>query len=131
MAEEKKPVAPGGFADMTPQERAEFGRRGGIKSGEVRRNRKNMRETLGVLLDMNMKSGKGCNIDAVQNFAALKGKNVTLETALLLAQIQKALKGDTTAFTAIRDTSGQNPGEKIDISGAVPVVISGEDELTD
>ena len=40
------------FKDMTPEQRAEYGRQGGIKSGESKRNKKAMREMLEVLLDM-------------------------------------------------------------------------------
>lgn len=38
------------FKDMTPEECREVGRKGGIKSGGVRRAKCNMRENLDILL---------------------------------------------------------------------------------
>lgn len=52
--------------------------------------------------------------DDEDHLAALKGKNITVQDALMIAQIQKALKGDTTAAVFIRDTAGQNPTTKIE-----------------
>ena len=107
------------FLNMTPEERREAGRKGGIASGEAKRRKKAMRERLEVLLELPLKSGKSADLDSIKNFAALKGKNITVQDALMLAQIQKALKGDTTAATFVRDTVGDKPNDKTIISGNV------------
>lgn len=119
------------FKEMTPEERREAGRRGGIASGEAKRRKKAMKESLDILLSMPLKSGRLSDVEAIKNFAELKGKNITVEQATLIAQIQKALKGDTAALAFLRDTSGQKPEDKMNFSGAVPIVISGSDELED
>lgn len=119
------------MSERSKEEARQMGEKGGIASGKSRRKKKAMRESLEILLEMTVKGGRECNIENVQNFASLKGKNITVEQAMLIAQIQKALKGDTNALAFIRDTSGQAPKQGIDITGAVPVVISGEDELPD
>lgn len=95
------------FSEMTSEELSAAGRKGGIQSGEAKRRKKTMRETFLVLLDMPMKSGKNADIESIKNFAALKGKNINIQQAMAIAQIQKALHGDTTAFTTIRDTLGE------------------------
>ena len=46
------------FARMTPEQRAENGRKGGLTKREATRRRKEMRETLDILLNMPMKKGK-------------------------------------------------------------------------
>ena len=102
------------FAKQTPEERRENGRKGGIASGEAKRAKKAMRERLEILLELNLKSGRGADIEAIKNFAELKGKNITVQDALMIAQIQKALKGDTNAAVFVRDTAGQNPTQKIE-----------------
>ena len=102
------------FSYKTPEERRELGRKGGIASGEAKRKKKAMRERLELLLELSMKAGKTADIENIKNFADLKGKNITVEDALLIAQIQKALKGDTTAATFVRDTAGQNPTTKVE-----------------
>ena len=119
------------FSNMTPEERAECGRIGGIKSGETKRRKKAMKETLDVLLSMPMKSGKLADIEYIKNFASLKGKNINVQEAMIISMLQKAMKGDVKAAEWIRDTSGQKPTEKMDIDMRVPVLFEGEDRLVD
>lgn len=113
----------------TKEEARERGRNGGIASGKARREKKLMRETLDILLSMPLKNGKGANVEEIKSFAALKGKNITVQDAVMLAQIQKALKGDTTAAAFVRDTSGQKPVETHEVDMNLPVFFEGEDEL--
>lgn len=119
------------FSKMTKEQRSEYGRQGGIKSGETKRKKKAMKEALEVLLSMPIKSGKCADVEDVKNFAALRGRNISVSDAMLIAQIQKALKGDTQALAFLRDTSGQKPDDKVNIAGSIPVVISGENDLED
>lgn len=102
------------FNYKTPEERRELGRKGGIASGEAKRAKKAMRERLEILLELPMKAGREADLETIKNFAALKGKNITVQDAMMIAQIQKALKGDTTAAAFVRDTAGQNPATKIE-----------------
>jgi hypothetical protein len=102
---------------MTPEERREAGRKGGIASGEAKRRKKAMRERLEVLLELPLKSGKRADLESIKNLTALKGANITVQDAVMLAQIQKALKGDTSAAIFVRDTVGEKPGDKTIISG--------------
>lgn len=119
------------FSNMTPEERRENGRKGGIASGEAKRKKKAIRETLEVFLDMKMKSGRHADIEEIQSFAALKGKNISVQEAMVISILQRAMKGDVKAAEWIRDTAGQNPSQKIDVNGAVPVMFVGDDELDD
>ena len=80
------------------QEAREKGSVGGKKSGEVRRQRKAMRETLLELLKM----------------PATKRKDVDFETAGLMAMLEKWEKGDVSAGVFVRDTIGEKPSDKID-----------------
>jgi hypothetical protein len=91
---------------------SEAGKIGGKKSGETRRRKKAMRENLEILLSLPIKSGKQVDIEGIKSFANLKNKNISVEQAMLLSQISKALKGDTQAITFLRDTSGQKPVEE-------------------
>lgn len=103
-------------SDQSPEEASKNGRKGGIKSGEARRRKKEMRERLEILLSMPITSGKNADIESIKSFGALKGKNITVEDAVLVAMIQKALKGDVSASNFIRDTSGQKVAEKVEIN---------------
>ncbi len=70
-----------------------LGQKGGIKSGEVRRMRKTLKEQLLLLLSEK---------DVQEN--------------ICLSLIDKALEGDTKAFQIIRDTIGEKPIENLCIS---------------
>ena len=120
--EDLKPV-------QSKEEAKERGRKGGIASGKARREKKMMRETLDILLSMPMKNGKFADVESIRSFAALKGKNISVQDAILIAQVQKAMKGDTKAAEYVRDTVGQKPVDSVDMNMNVPVFFQGEDEL--
>ena len=92
---------------------------GGIASGKARREKKAMKDTLTALLSMPLRSGKESDIESIKNLAAVKGKNITVQEAIMLAQIQKAMKGDTRAAEFIRDSSGNKLKDSVEVSGAV------------
>ena len=79
------------LANRTKEEQREIAKKGGIKSGEVRRARKTLKEELLLLLS--------------------KGDT---QEKMSLSMIAKALNGDVKAFEVIRDTIGEKPVEKID-----------------
>lgn len=118
-----------GFDTRTTEERRQLAKKAGKASGKARREKKAMRENLQTILAMTLKSGKLADIDSVQNFAALAGKNITVQDAILIKQTQKAMMGDTRAAEFVRDLSGNKPENTLNIDGKIPVIISGEDEL--
>jgi vacuolar-type H+-ATPase subunit B/Vma2 len=75
----------------TKEEARERGKKGGIKSGEVRRERKTLKDELLLLLATGNTQNK-----------------------VSLALIEKALSGDTKAFEVIRDTIGEKAVEKVE-----------------
>ena len=102
------------FSKMTPEQRAECGRKGAEVTKRKVRERKAMKETLEILLNMPMKkNGKVYSAEELKSFADLKGKNITIDQAMMVCLVQKALKGDLSAITMIRDTIGEKPVEKI------------------
>lgn len=96
-------------SEQSLEEAVSNGRKGGIASGKARREKKAMKDTLETLLSMSLKEGKIDDVETIQGIAALKGKNITVQEAIMLAQINKAIKGDTKAAEYIRDTSGNKP----------------------
>jgi hypothetical protein len=83
---------------------AENGRKGGIASGEEKRARKTIRKELETLLSMPAKDKHG------------KETGHTVQTAIIVALVAKASKGDTKAFELIRDTIGEKPAERITLA---------------
>lgn len=95
--EDLKPV-------RSKDEAKERGKKGGIASGEARRKKKTIRKTLEMMLSGKMPDG------------------ATRQDAIVVALMEKALSGDVRAFEAIRDSVGEKPTEKMNVSTARGVV---------
>lgn len=104
----------------TKSEARAISSKGGIKSGEVRRAKKAMRETLQELLNLPLKKG---DIAEITSIAEAKGKNLTAEQAMCIAMIKEALKGNVKAATFVRDTSGNKLTDDVNVN----VVSAGPD----
>ena len=117
---------------LTPEQLAENGRKGGLKQGENARQRKELKETLNILLSLPLDDKKAlADIENIKSFAKLKGKNITVDQAMMIKLMQKALNGDLNAISMIRDTIGEKPSEKMEVKDVTPVIISGEGEIPD
>ena len=114
------------LADRTTEEQREIAKKGGIASVKARRERKAFKETLELLLKMPLYDGKKQSINSIKSFANIKGKNITTHEAMLIAQVQKAMKGDNQSITFIRDTIGEKPVEMIGFQDIELVI---EDEV--
>ena len=109
----------------------EEAKKGGIASGEARRRRKSMQEFAEMILGLSMKTGEVHSIEDIKSLAEIKDKNLTVDQMILLKQAEKAIKGDLSSATFIRDTSGNKPKEIIEHSGEVnnPYSKLSEEEL--
>ena len=107
------------FNERTEEEQKRIARMGGKASGEARRRKKTMKENLELLLTMSVGKGKKADIEKGENIKDYAKENVTVEQAMLIAQIQKALKGDAQAFEMIRDLIGEKPVDKKEVSASV------------
>ena len=81
---------------LTSEEARELGRKGGLKSAEVRREKKLLKNLLEEVLETPTKTG-----------------NLAID--ITNALIQKAKKGNVKAYEVIRDTLGEKPVENIKI----------------
>lgn len=90
--------------------------KGGQNSAKARKEKKLMQQRAKALLEMALHKGKRTDIDSVSSLDELSGKNIEVSDAILLKQITKALKGDTTAAAFLRDTAGQKPVDKVMIA---------------
>ena len=89
----------------TKEEAKEKGRNGGIKSGEVRRAQKTMREAAKLLLSMKPTESIRKNLDAL----GIEKNEQTNQMAILSKVLLNALKGDMDAAKFMRDTIGESP----------------------
>ena len=82
------------------EEASERGRKGGLASGIARREKRTLRAALEVLLDRK-----------------LDGLSLTGREAVANALFEKAIAGDVQAFQELRDTVGEKPVDKQELSG--------------
>lgn len=118
-----------------PSKAAEYGRIGGKKSGEAKRKKKVMKEVAEIVLGLQTKKGAEVNLEAAEKLddlfevdkktGKLTPKNMTVAEIIILKQAQKAMNGDLDAARFVRETSGQNPTNNINVSGEVNNPFSG------
>lgn len=94
---------------QSESEAREKGKIGGIKSGEARRAKKTMKEMLDYLLSKEIENKKG--------------EKATTQEAISVSLIKQALNGNVKAFEVIRDTIGEKPTEKQEITNTTPQIV--------
>lgn len=99
------------FNDLPDDVRKQYNKNGGIKSGEARREKRQLREYLEMILSMEDAEGED------------------RYTKITRALIDKAEDGDTKAFEVVRDTLGQKPKEQVEQKQEIKVVM--EDTLNE
>ena len=113
----------------TGEEQVKTAKKAGIASGKARKEKKALKDTLEELLAMPIKDGKSQDIDKIKSIAGIKGKNITMQEAIMVAMLNKAAKGDVRAAEYVRDTIGQKPDSRMNIDMNLPVMFEGEDDL--
>lgn len=87
-------------SDQSREEAAENGRKGGIASGEARRQKRDLRRALEILLE--------------KDYTDKKGKTMSGAEAITTKLFEQAMKGNVKAFETIRSTVGQDPVQKVE-----------------
>lgn len=87
-------------SDQSREEAAKNGQKGGLASGKTRRHRAKLRADLEELLNSPNPEGQG----------------ETVQTAICISLIERAIRGDTRAFEIIRDTIGEKPAAQITLA---------------
>ena len=108
---------------LTKEEARERGRRGGLKSGEVRRNRKTMKDTILELIQ------KEVSTEKYGGDSSILGDKATLQEIILASMIREASNGDTKAMQLLRDTIGEQPVNRQEITQEV--ITKDDTELMD
>ena len=108
------------YSEYTESEKAEFHRQGGIASGQSKRRRKTFAETLRAVL------ASEYPVEEAKRKLQDMGLDGTWMDQLSQAQVDKASRGDTEAFRAVRDTIGENPRQAVDV-GLTNGPVSGMD----
>lgn len=95
----------------TQRERKEIAKKGAAASNKAQAEKRALRSAANLLLSMPADK----NIKSRYPDFKLSSKDYTLAAAMVIAQVEKALQGNTRAFNAIRDIIGENPTNCIDV----------------
>ena len=114
------------YAEMTESEKAEWHSIGGTASAKKRRQKKTFAETLRAVL------ASEYPVEDAKRKLQDMGLDGTWMDQLSQAQVDKASRGDTEAFRAVRDTIGENPRQAVDVGlTSGPVSGMGLSQLSD
>lgn len=101
----------------TKSERREIAQKAGKKSGEKRREKKELRELFDTFL--NMDAPFKMKQKAEEILPELSNERLSLKASLVICMIEKIMAGDTKAFELMRDTIGEKPVDKQEITGDI------------
>lgn len=121
MTESEKMRKLGEKTQFNGETAAEAGRKGRAKAAENRKKKKAAKDIIETFLSMPLKGGKVADVESIKNFMQMKGKNITVEEAMHLKLVQKALNGDLKAMEMVLSLKGEKPAEKVQVENVNPM----------
>lgn len=116
-------------SDQNREEAKKNGRKGGIKSGEVRRQRKAMKEQMELLLSLpfNLKDSKGNAVADTLEILGIDKDQIDNQMAMNIALWQTAInsnnKQQVQAIKEIRDITKDNKDNQTDLNSVKEVLV--------
>lgn len=86
-----------------------------------KKERQLFKQTINDLLSKSIRKGELVIADDVLSMAELDGKNLDVQTAILIAVVQRAMMGDMTAVQFLRDTVGEKPSDKVELDSSISI----------
>ena len=100
-----------GFDSRTTEEQREIARKGGIASGEARREKANLKKMLLVFLEEDATTDKN-------------GDHLTGAEFMVKIAVREMAKGSPKFWELIRDTAGYKPIDKVQVSEIDPAIVA-------
>ena len=107
----------------------EEAKKGGIKSGQVRKEKKLMKDCFKLLMSLPSKNDK---LKSQIKSLGIEDEDITNQMAVTISMFQQALKGNVRASEFIQDTMGEKPVDKQEVdykNNPVDDLIKSIDEL--
>lgn len=112
------------FNERTEEEQREIARKGGIASGEARRRKREIKDSLDLLLSLPFKI-KANNADTIReqlNNLGVPEDEIDNQMAMAFSMFINSVgtgKNAVSAATFIRDTLGEKPKEKVELTNNI------------
>lgn len=112
------------FNERTEEEQREIARKGGIASGEARRRKREIKDSLDLLLSMPFKlEGNAAEMVRTQlNKLGVAEEDIDNQMAMAFSMFVNSVgtgKNAVSAATFIRDTLGEKPKEKVEVTNSL------------
>lgn len=91
-------------SNQSREEAKKNGSKGGKKSGEVRRQRKAMKDTMKMLLNLDLPE---CETKDLYRNMGVEDEDLNIQTSILIEQTKKAMNGNLDSAKFCRDTAGE------------------------
>lgn len=98
------------LADRSPEEKRSIQSSGGKASAAAKKERRRLEKLTDLILGKPLPDD-----DAIRGELEANGIDPTCDAGIVLAQVKRALNGDTKAAIWIRDILGENPGNRVTI----------------
>ena len=96
------------LADVTPEERHSIQSSGGKASAAAKKERRRLEDLTHQILSKQLPDD-----EAIRGELEANGIDPTCDAGIVLAQVKRALNGDTKAAIWVRDIIGENPGNRV------------------
>lgn len=89
----------------TESEQREYAKKGGKRSGEVRKQKKKMKDTMNMLLSLDL--GEGTEYREQLKNIGIENEDLTVQTQILMQQTLKAMNGNLDSAKFVRDVADE------------------------
>lgn len=118
------------LGDRTIEEQQRIAQMGGIASGAVRRKKAAIKDVAAMVLGIKRKVSEK-TVEQLREMG-IDPEEITTQVLALMKLGDKAIAGDIKALECLRDTAGEKPTDKVDMShafaGDFEIVLGVEDE---
>lgn len=110
------------FNERTEEEQRAIAKKGGIASGEARRRKRSIKDSLDILLSQpfKLKDKNGKDLKKQLQALGISPDDIDNQMAMAYAMFMVAMSGGKNsvgAFNSIRDTLGEKPKESVELIG--------------
>ena len=108
--------------ERSSSEARENGKKGGQASGKSRRKKRQIKDMLEYILQLDVKDS---DLRAEMKNMGISDEQMTINALTCYAMVRKAIEGDTKAAEFIATMTGQKPQEKLKVEGTLdrPITI--------
>ncbi len=100
---------------------AMYQRKGAETKRRMAAERRKIKDDLDTLLKVSLNKGNISDPEDIMSLEEAQSMNLSVQTAISIAIVQRALMGDVQAAQYIRDTVGEKPSDKVQLDQSLTI----------